>query len=171
MAQRPSDSDYPEYYRRYVALIEHDDVLEVLADQVDTVMSMFAEMDEARTLFRYADGKWSIREVLGHLLDCERIFGMRALCIARGEQQPLPGFEENDYVANAIFDERPLESILDEWQALRIANLILFQSFDDDAWSRSGIANHKPITTNALAWIIAGHTVHHLNILRDRYHV
>jgi hypothetical protein len=171
MPLRPSDSDYPEYYRTYVNLIEHDDVLEVLAEQVDTVMSMFADMDEARTLYRYADGKWSIREVLGHLLDSERIFGMRALCFARGEQQPLPGFDENVYVANALFDERPLDSILDEWQALRIANLILFQSFDDDAWSRSGTANNKPVTTNALAWIIAGHTVHHLNILRDRYHV
>lgn len=171
MTTRPLPSDYPEYYQRYVDAVLGDDVLEVLADQVDAVMSMFTTMDEARTLYRYADGKWSVREVLGHILDSERIFGMRALCIARGEQQPLPGFDENTYVVNALFDERSVESILDEWQALRISNLIMFQSFDDDAWSRVGTANNKSTTVNALAWIIAGHTVHHLNILRDRYHV
>lgn len=171
MNTRPLPSDYPEYYQRYVDAVTDDDVLEVLAEQVDTIMSMFTAMDEARTLYRYADGKWSVREVLGHILDSERIFGMRALCIARGEQQSLPGFDENIYVVNALFDERPLESILDEWQALRIANLIMFQSFDDAAWSRVGTANNKSTTVNALAWIIAGHTTHHLNILRDRYHV
>lgn len=169
MPARPLPSDYPEYYHRYVEAITDDDVLDVLADQVDELLKMFDGMDDARTLYRYADGKWSVREVLGHLLDSERIFGMRALCIARGEQQSLPGFDENTYVASALFDERPLASILDEWQALRIANVIMFQSFDDDAWSRTGTANNKSVTVNALAWIIAGHVRHHLNILHERY--
>ena len=169
MPARPLPSEYPEYYHRYVEAITDDDVLDVLAEQVDELLKMFDGMDEARTLYRYADGKWSVREVLGHILDSERIFGMRALCIARGEQQSLPGFDENVYVASALFDERPLESILDEWQALRIANVLMFQSFDDDAWSRTGTANNKTTTVNALAWIIAGHVQHHLNILHERY--
>lgn len=169
MPTRPLPTEYPEYYHRYVDAVEGDDVLEVLAEQTDTVLQFFEGLDEAQTLYRYADGKWSAREVLGHLLDSERIFGMRALCFARGEQQSLPGFEENDYVIAAMFDERPLESILDEWQALRIANLIMFQSFDDEAWQRTGMANHKPVSVNALAWIIAGHVRHHLNILHERY--
>lgn len=169
MPARPLPSDYPEYYHRYVDAVTGEDVLDVLADQVDELLKMFDGMDEARTLYRYADGKWSVREVLGHLLDSERIFGMRALCIARGEQQSLPGFDEVLYVTSALFDERPLESILDEWQALRIANVIMFQSFDDDAWSRQGTANNKSTTVSALAWIIAGHHQHHLNILHERY--
>ena len=166
---RPLPSEYPEYYHPYVDAITESDVLDVLAKQADEVLQLFGGLNDAQAMYRYADGKWSAQEVLGHLLDGERIFGMRALCIARGEQQSLPGFEENDYVAAASFDERPLDSILDEWQALRIANLLMFQSFDDEAWQRTGTANNTPVTVNALAWMIAGHVRHHLHIINERY--
>lgn len=169
MPTRPLPSDYPAFYHRYVDAITEGNVLEVLAEQTEEVQQLFDGLDDAQALHRYADGKWSAQEVLGHLVDGERIFGVRALCFARGEQQSLPGFEENDYVAAAKFDDRPLDSILDEWQALRIANLLMFQSFDDEAWQRSGTANNTPITVNALAWIIAGHVRHHLHILHERY--
>ena len=166
---RPAAHEFPAYYEQYVDQVEADDVMSVLKSQREEVVNLIGTLDDDSARYRYEDGKWSIKEVFGHLLDAERIFGTRALCIARGETQPLPGFDENSYVANAVFDERPLESIIDEWFLIRDANLRLFESFSDEDLSRIGIANGKPITPRAIIWTIAGHTVHHLRILRERY--
>jgi len=169
MVGRPLPSEYPEYYHQYVAKVTGNDALNALAMQVGEVAELFDELDEDRSLYRYADGKWSIREVLGHIVDGERIFGMRAACIARGETQALPGYDQDVYVANARFDERSTASLLGEWYSLRNANIIMFGSFDAAACERVGIANGKPVSCRALAWIIAGHLTHHLNILHERY--
>ncbi|HLP27040.1 MAG TPA: DinB family protein, partial [Candidatus Didemnitutus sp.] len=163
---RPAAHEFPAYYEQYVDQVETDDVMSTLEGQREEMAAIAAALDDDSARYRYEDGKWSIKEVLGHLLDAERIFGSRALCIARGETQPLPGFDENTYVANAIFDERSLKSIMDEWFHLRDANICLFSSLNDDDISRIGIANGKPITPRAIIWTIAGHTVHHLRILR-----
>jgi uncharacterized damage-inducible protein DinB len=168
---RPLAHEFPAYYEQYVDLITEDDVMPVLQRQRDELAAVCASLDDDKARYRYEDGKWSIKEVLGHLTDAERIFATRALCIARGEEQPLPGFDENTYVAMALFDERPLSSIVNEWLALRDANMLLFASFGADDRTRLGIANGKPITPYAIMWIVAGHTVHHLTVLRERYGV
>lgn len=168
---RPAAHEFPAYYEQYVDQVVEDDVLAVLTAQREEVAGVAATIDDAKSHFRYADGKWSIKEVLGHLLDSERIFGTRALCIARGETQPLPGFDENEYVANAVFDSRSLKSIVEEWFCIRDANIKLFESFSEDDLSRIGIANGKPITPRAIVWTIAGHTIHHLRILHERYDI
>lgn len=168
---RPAAHEFPAYYEQYVDQVVEDDVMSTLEGQREEMAAIAAVLDDDRARYRYEDGKWSIKEVIGHLLDAERIFGTRALCIARGEEQPLPGFDENTYVANALFDERPLKSIMDEWFHLRDANICLFASLSEEDVSRIGIANGKPITPRAIIWTIAGHTVHHLRILRERYGV
>ncbi|MBK6291066.1 MAG: DinB family protein [Ignavibacteria bacterium] len=168
---RPAAHEFPAYYEQYVDQVEEDDVMSTLDGQREEMAAFAAVLDDDRARYRYEDGKWSIKEVIGHLLDAERIFGTRALCIARGEEQPIPGFDENTYVANALFDKRPLKSIMDEWFHLRDANICLFASLSEEDVSRIGIANGKPITPRAIIWTIAGHTVHHLRILRERYGV
>lgn len=166
---RPAAHEFPAYYEQYVDLVESDDVMSVLDAQRDEMAELIGLLDDDRARYRYEDGKWSIKELLGHIVDSERIFGMRALCIARGDTQPLPGFDENVYVVNAVFDERALESIVDEWFSLRDANIQLFFSFSDEDLSRVGIANAKPITPRAIIWTIAGHALHHMRILKERY--
>ena len=168
---RPAAHEFPAYYEQYVDQVEEDDVMSTLDGQREEMAAFAAVLDDDRARYRYEDGKWSIKEVIGHLLDAERIFGTRALCIARGEEQPIPGFDENTYLANALFDKRPLKSIMDEWFHLRDANICLFASLSEEDVSRIGIANGKPITPRAIIWTIAGHTVHHLRILRERYGV
>ena len=119
--------------------------------------------------FRYAEGKWSIREVVGHVVDTERIMGYRACCVARGETASLPGFDENAYVQNASFDACPLPELLDELAVVREGNLALFRHLDAGAWSRVGTANAHPISVRALAYVMLGHPRHHLAVLRERY--
>jgi hypothetical protein len=169
MIDRPLPTEYPEYYLRYVDAVMNDDVLTVLREQMDDVAWMFDGMDEERALFRYAEGKWTIKEVMGHLVDSERMFGMRAMCLARGEQQSMPGFDQDDYVVRGRFNDRSLTSILNEWALLREANVELFATLDEPSLQHSGVANNKPVTTRAVIWIIAGHVQHHLNILEERY--
>lgn len=166
---RPLAQEFPAYYARYIALVPGDEVMPILSAQREEIAALGTSLDDDRGRYRYADGKWSIKEVIGHLVDSERIFATRALCIARGETQSLPGFDENAYVDAALFDERPLTSLLAEWSALREANLALFASFATDDVARLGIANGNPISPRAILWIIAGHTAHHVAVLRDRY--
>jgi hypothetical protein len=118
---------------------------------------------------RYAPGKWSVKEVIGHLCDAERIFSYRALRIARGDKTPLAGFNENEYVPNGNFESRSTAGLLEEFAAIRAATLIMMRSFDEAAWARRGISGEKEISVRALAYIICGHERHHLAILRDRY--
>lgn len=117
----------------------------------------------------YAEGKWTPKELLGHLNDAERIFTFRALSIAREELQPLPGFDENDYVAYGAFNQRSMSSLIEEWRSIRSATLTLTNSFTERALKQFGVSNSRPITTNALLWVIAGHTIHHMNVLENRY--
>jgi hypothetical protein len=171
-AMRPATTDFASFYAGYIGLVEDtDDIVSVIETQSSETQKLLSTLDEVRAGSRYAEGKWSIKEVLGHVADAERIMGYRALAIARGETQSLPGFDENDYVRNAAFDDWKLSELAEHYALVRRANIVLFRNFPAEAWERRGVANGAAITVNALAWIIAGHERHHVNVLRERYGV
>jgi hypothetical protein len=166
---RPAETDYAAPYEGYVSLVPEEDVLAALEQQSSDTQKILASIDEAKAAFRYADGKWSVKEVLGHLVDAERIMGYRALAIARGEAQSLPGFEEQDYVRNAGFDAWRLGDLAEAYALGRRAHVVFFNNLPQEAWDRRGLANDTPVTPRALAYIIVGHERHHLKILKERY--
>lgn len=168
-AVRPGDDEFLAYYARYVDRVPDGDVLDHLAGQIGEVREHLGALSEEQAGFRYAPGKWSVREVLGHMMDVERVMSHRALRFARADATPLPGFDENTWIAPAGFDGRSLGSLLDEAEAVRAATLALFRNLPDEAWSRGGEANGAHVTVRALAWIIAGHERHHLTLIEERY--
>jgi hypothetical protein len=166
---RPEATEYAEYYANYIAKVPGSDVLSVLESQRLQMLQLFAGRSERDGSFRYAPGKWSVKEVLGHITDAERIFTYRALRFARGDQTPLPGFEQDDFVKNGAFGERTLASLAEEFGLVRSASVALFRSFAEAAWSRRGVASEKEVTVRALAFMTAGHQMHHRIILEERY--
>lgn len=171
MTTPPAESEYAPFYAGYVAkMAAEGDVVATLERQRDELAALPAAAGERET-HRYADGKWSVREVIGHLCDGERVFGYRIFCISRGEQQSLPGFDENVYAARSGAGERPLAELIDELLTLRAGNLALVRRLDEQAWAQHGVANNHPITTRGLIYVLAGHCRHHLDILRERYGV
>jgi uncharacterized damage-inducible protein DinB len=166
---RPHTSEYAPFYHPYISSVPEGDVVAIMRDAGRELHSAVMAIPEQRGGFRYAEGKWTIREVIGHLIDAERIFTYRALRIARSDATPLPGFEENDYVRTAGSDERTLASLGQELAAVRESTVLLFQSLPTDAWVRRGTASGKEISVRAIAYIVAGHPLHHLRILRERY--
>lgn len=169
MIPRPAPSEHAPFYARYVDGVPDGDLLSILEAQLNQVLAFVRGLPESRGGHRYAPGKWSIREVLGHMMDTERIFAYRALRIARGDATPLAGFEENAYVAAASFDARTLADLAEEYEAVRRSTLHLFRHLDREALARAGTANNAAVTVRALAWIIAGHERHHLGLLRGAY--
>ncbi|HEY0158942.1 MAG TPA: DinB family protein [Thermoanaerobaculia bacterium] len=166
---RPSESEVSPAHAAYIALVEGDDVLSAIEKQSSATQKLLASLDESRASFRYAEGKWSVKEVVGHLVDAERILGYRALAIARGDTQPLPGFDEDGYVRNANFDAWRLGDLGEAYALARRATIVFFRNLPEEAWMRRGIANAHEVTVRALAWTIAGHELHHLKTLRERY--
>lgn len=166
---RPDDSEYDDFYRGYIEELPDSDILEILEAQNERFETLPVVIEPSREQFRYDEGKWSIREVIGHLSDAERVFGYRALCVSRGDETALPGFDENDYVASSGSDARSLRSLTDELMALREANILLFRDLPSGSAGNLGNANGSPVSVRALAWIIAGHAEHHLRVLRERY--
>src|SRR5713226_9311922 len=167
--KRPEPTEYAEFYADYVSKVSGSDVLGVLESQRVQMLQLFAGRSERDGSFRYAPGKWTVKEVLGHITDTERIFTYRALRIARGDQTPLPGFEQEDFVKNAAFSDRTLAGLAEEFALVRSASLALFRSFPEEAWPRRGVASEKEVTVRALAFITAGHQMHHRIILEERY--
>lgn len=167
--QRPLDSEYAEFYRKYVARVPDGNILETLRNQVDTTCARVEKAGEAKADFAYAPGKWTVREVIGHLADAERVFAYRAMRFARGDTTGLPGFDETAYVPAGQFERRTLASLLDEFRAVRAATLALYSGLPEEAWTRSGPANNNPVSVRALVWITAGHELHHRNLLEERY--
>ena len=168
---RPQSSEYAPFYHGYVASVPDGDVVALMRASGRELLDTVATIPEDRGGFRYGEGKWSIREMLGHIIDAERIFAYRALRIARGDTTPLASFDENEYVKTAGSETRTLSNLARELGAVREASVQLFESFADDAWGRSGVASGKNISVRALAYITAGHAMHHLKILRERYGV
>jgi len=166
---RPEETEYLPYYERYVSLVPGDNILEVLGNQLDETLALLRSVPETRAGFRYAEGKWSVKELVGHMIDTERIFAYRALRFARNDRTPLPGYEQDDYIRNASFDACTLADLAAEFESVRRSTLFLFKHLDTDAWMRKGLASEAEVSVRALAYIIAGHELHHREILRDRY--
>ncbi len=166
---RPAATEYAQAYAGYVDLVPEDDILSAIEKQSSDTQKLLASLDESKAAYRYAESKWSVKEVVGHVIDSERIFAYRALAFARGETQPLPGFEEKDYVSHAQFDAWKLGDLSEHYALVRRSTIVLFRNFPEEAWDRRGIASGNPITVRAIAWIIVGHERHHVKVLRERY--
>lgn len=166
---RPESGEYAPYYERYISLVQGNDILTALDSQRRQMLLLLSGRDEADGDFRYASDKWSAKEVLGHVCDTERIFAYRALRISRGDRTPMESFEQDDYVRNGPFAARPLAEIIEDYIAVRRATLTLFRNLDEQAWLRRGIASNNEVSVRALAYMIAGHELHHRRILEEKY--
>jgi hypothetical protein len=166
---RPEPGEYAPYYDRYISLVAGTDILGTLDAQRRQTMLLLSGRDESEGNFRYAPEKWSAKEVLGHVCDTERIFAYRALRIARADQTPMAGFEQDDYVRNGPFARAPLAEMIEDYIAVRRATLTLLRNLEEAAWVRRGVANKNEVSVRALAYIIAGHEVHHRRILEEKY--
>lgn len=166
---KPSIEKIPEFYRPYILEIKEEDVVKALWNQKEETIKLFSGISEEKGLFAYAEGKWSIKEILGHITDAERVFAYRALCFARNETIALPGFDENSYVAAANFNKRTVPSLLSEYMAVRLSSFALFESFSPSDLEKTGTANGKTFAVNTLGYIMLGHEKHHLRILKERY--
>lgn len=165
----PDRTEYADYYRPYVEKVTGKDIMQVLEQQIGEVMPLLESVSEEQSLHRYAPDKWSVRELLNHVNDTERLFSFRAFWFARGCEDPLPSFDQDDAVAVAGADERSWSSHLEEFEAVRAGTLTLFRNLPEDAWMRRGVASGNPVTVRALAYICAGHCTHHVKVLRERY--
>lgn len=166
---RPQPGEYAPYYETYISKIAGDGVLRVLEEQLVQFPKLFSGLKESDGDFRYAPGKWTVKEMLGHINDTERIFAYRALRIARGDPTPIEGFEQDDYVRSAPFARCRLAGFLDEFTHVRRASLALFRPLEEGAWLRRGVANKTEVSVRALAYIIAGHLRHHAALFEERY--
>ncbi|HVO11125.1 MAG TPA: DinB family protein [Vicinamibacteria bacterium] len=166
---RPAENEYAPYFARYVGLVPEADVLAALEGQIDDLRRFAKSVPPEREGHRYAPDKWSVREVIGHLADGERVFGYRVFCISRGEQQALPSFDENAYVAQSAYGRVPLADLAEELVMVRRANLAVMRRLEPPAWTRLGTASGQPVSVRALGYIMVGHPRHHLAILRERY--
>jgi hypothetical protein len=169
MTTRPSASEYASYYERYVSLVPEAAILTVLEQQTADVRLLVGEVRPDQETYRYAPNKWSVREILGHIIDGERVFGYRAFCISRGERSPLPSFDENEYIRASAYNTIPLVHLLEEFLAFRSGNIACLSRLGDKEWGTMGTASNHPITVRALAFIIGGHFRHHLNGIRGQY--
>jgi hypothetical protein len=167
--RRPAPGEVADYYRGYVELAEGGDVLALLERGVRETLDLLERLGEARGEHRYAPGKWSVKEVVGHVIDAERVFAYRALRMARGDTTPLPSFDQDLFVARAGFDRRTLADLGAELAHLRAADLCLFRSLEPAAWERTGMASDRPFVVCAFPWILAGHETHHRRVLAERY--
>ncbi|WP_353181846.1 DinB family protein [Parapedobacter lycopersici] len=165
----PLKSDeYPAIFAPYIETVVGD-VMDLLNEQLETFPEFLERIPAGKSAYAYAEGKWTIKEVVGHIIDTERIMAYRALCFARNDTKELPGFEEEVFVANARFNERSLASFSEEFSLVRRSNLLLFESFNDQELARKGLASERLVSVRAFLYIIAGHLNHHRNIIRERY--
>ena len=169
MLGRPQPNEAASYYSLYIDRVTSVDIVTELATQLDETVAFLSAISEEQSLHRYASDKWSMRELLGHVNDSERVFMFRAMWFARGFQDPLPSFDQEVGFKAAESDKVSWASHIDEFRAIRSATLALFRHLPEDAWLRSGIASDSSFTVRALAYIVAGHVSHHVNVLRERY--
>ena len=167
--ERPLPNEYAEYYNRYVAHVPDGDICDLLERQLADTLELLAPLDEEQAGYRYAPGKWSIRQVVGHVSDAERVFAYRALRFSRHDQTALPGMDQDVFMDGANFDDRPLPDVLNELSATRQTTLALFRSMSGEMWNRTGMASGFSFTVRALAYIIAGHERYHAHLLKKRY--
>lgn len=166
---RPAKGDYGEYYQKYIDLVKGDDIFRILVEQNMDSQNVLNSFSESKGNYKYAEGKWTVKEVIGHMMDVERIFAYRALCIARGETNPLPGMDQDMYVSNGNFNKRQLFDLNYEYRLLRESNILLFGGFDKSVLQNKGTASGYEVTVLALTFMTVGHEKHHLNVLMERY--
>ena len=166
---RPNKNDYAPYYEGYISLVEGNDIFKILVSQSIKTQEVLNSFPKAMGDFTYQPGKWTVKQVIGHLIDTERVMAYRAMCIARDEKQSLPGFDQDDYVKAGNFNKRDLFDLVYDFRLLRESNMLLVKGLDKEIFSKRGIANNNEVTVLALFYIIAGHEKHHMNILVDRY--
>jgi hypothetical protein len=166
---KPLPATYARHFDNYIKLVPEENVFEALKAQQPVIDTFFDAISEERSMYAYAEGKWTLKELLQHIIDGERIFTYRALCFARKEAQSLPGFEENDYAANSNANSRKWKSLCEELKAVRKATVILFETFTDEMLESPGIGNQKPCTANAVGFTLVGHLQHHKNVIEERY--
>ena len=166
---RPAPDEYAPFYESYIARVPDGDVVRLLGSQIDETIAFLRAIPESKGDHRYADGKWSIRETIGHMIDAERVFAYRALRFSRGDEIPVEGFDENLYVAAATFGRRSLGHLIAEFEFVRRSTIAMLEPLDETEMTRVGVANGKPVSVRALAFITAGHELHHVAILKDRY--
>lgn len=167
----PTDDEYDAFYQDYLALLDTDNIIQTLTTQGQETFAIIQRLSPEKANFRYADGKWSVKEVIGHMIDTERVMAYRAMCISRNDQTSLPGFDQDHYVDHAHFSVRSLQNLSAEYDAQRNANISMFNGLTEKQILAKGTANGVEVTVRALAHIIAGHERHHLNILRDKYEI
>lgn len=165
----PDKTEYAEYYAHYVSLVQTTDVVSKLQNQLDDLTAIFAEVTDEQGLYAYETGKWTIKELLGHLIDGERVFAYRAFRFSRADETPLPGFDQNPYIENANYNSIKIADLLAEFSLLRQSNILFFKNLSDEMWDRTGVASDNPITVRALTFIIVGHVEHHVKILKEKY--
>jgi len=166
---RPSAQDYPAYFERYINLVKEDDLMQALKNQLPEIEKTLSLIDEEKAGKAYAEGKWTLKELLQHVIDTDRIFSYRAMCFARNETISLPSFDENLYAENSNANARTWKSLCSEYFTLRRSTEDLFESFTGDMLKTKGIAGNNPISVVSIGFIIAGHVYHHLNIIKERY--
>ena len=169
MIGRPASNEYADYFERYVSLVPEGDIAETLARQIDESLATYRSISEEQARFRYGADKWTIKQSLGHVCDAERVFSYRATAFARGDANPLPGFEQDQWIPYADSDSRTWRSLIDELKAVRASTVALFRSLSDEALARRGVASGKEVSVLALGFIAAGHERHHLAILKTKY--
>jgi hypothetical protein len=168
MSNRPNHDEYAAYYATYINLVGDEPILDILENLKESTYSFFMCIDADKADYAYAEGKWTIKELLGHLIDAERTFAYRILAFSRGQKE-LPGFDENAYVENATFSSRLFKDIVEEFRQVRESNMYLFRSLSSQQLNATGIASGNKISVRALLYICAGHEIHHLNIVKERY--
>lgn len=167
--KKPEVNEYAEYYGRYISLVPEGDIIATLETQTRKFVEFLRALPEAKGDYRYAQDKWSVKEMLGHIIDTERIFAYRALRFARGDKNPLMGFEQDDYVKLSGHGRAKMTDLIDEFELVRKADLLMLKHLDDAAWTRRGTASGNEITVRALANILAGHVEHHWKVLKEKY--
>lgn len=167
--QRPEQNEYHEFNEGYVSLVNETDIVAAFESQLDEMRAIFSSISEEKSTFAYAEGKWTIKDLVGHLIDGERIFGYRALRISRGDETPIEGFEQDDYVANAPFNDYKFSDLVEEFEHSRKASILFFKHLKENDWTRMGTTNNNPVSVRAIAYIMVGHVRHHANVLRERY--
>lgn len=166
---RPSTSEYGKFYANYVDLVSEDNLFDALKESALRSSEFWRSIPNEKAAYRYAEGKWSIKELLQHIIDAERIFCYRALAFARGEQTSLPGYEENDYADNCLANNRSLKDLVDELELVRKSTITLFKSFDESVLGILGKASGSEMSVRAVGFVIIGHEMHHMNVVRERY--
>lgn len=165
----PEQTEYAEYYGHYVSLVQDADVVSAMQKQLDNLTNLFSQATDEQGVYTYESGKWTIKELLGHLIDGERVFAYRAFRFSRADETPLPGFDQDPYIENANYNSINIADLLAEFSLLRQSNILFFKNLTDEMWDRTGIASDNPITVRAIAFIIAGHVEHHVKVLKEKY--